>query len=402
MKYPGLILTWLCGLTALADTISLPRTTAYPELTSGGSQWVWYGQFQGTGNLSATIHSPRLANAPSHWQLELDQTTPHPGQVAAMGDDLVSFGSFVIDSPGYHQLTLSSTATGVLSPATIPALELAYPASLAPQFNLSERPNAASVHWRYPTPGMTNIDAFYCEVTGEISPPGTYFEACGWHRGYFGMQIISPTERRVIFSVWDSGQEAKDRAKVAANDRVKLESKAPDVYAGDFGNEGTGGHSHLVYPWRDGEPQRFLVTAQVVDATHTRYTGYWFQPEPRSWRQIARWLAPHDGQYLHDWYSFAENFAGQNGQQLRRARYGNQWFHTTDGQWREQTQAIFTTDDHGRRDRLDRSGGVAQGEFFLSTGGFIPGSTPYGEPFTRPATGKLPGDLAEVLEKDQH
>ena len=34
--------------------------------------------------------------------------------------------------------------------------------------------------------------------------------------------------------------------------------------------------------------------------------------------------------------------------------------------------------------------GVEQGQFFLSHGGFIAGTTPYGEAFTRPATGKPP------------
>lgn len=30
-----------------------------------------------------------------------------------------------------------------------------------------------------------------------------YYMACGWHRGYLGMQVNSPTERRIIFSVRD-------------------------------------------------------------------------------------------------------------------------------------------------------------------------------------------------------
>jgi hypothetical protein len=46
--------------------------------------------------------------------------------------------------------------------------------------------------------------------------------ACGWHRGYFGMQVNSESERRIIFSVWDSGNEAVDRAKVDDVNRVKL------------------------------------------------------------------------------------------------------------------------------------------------------------------------------------
>lgn len=56
----------------------------------------------------------------------------------------------------------------------------------------------------------------------------TYYQACGWHRGYFGMQA-SPllplrlhstagrrgqvnscqSERRVLFSCWDDGTQTK-------------------------------------------------------------------------------------------------------------------------------------------------------------------------------------------------
>jgi hypothetical protein len=37
--------------------------------------------------------------------------------------------------------------------------------------------------------------------------------------------------------------------------------------------------------------------------------------------------------------------------------------------------------------------GVEDGQFFLSNGGFVPGSTKYGEKFTRPATGNPPSDF---------
>ena len=72
--------------------------------------------------------------------------------------------------------------------------------------------------------------------------------ATGWHRGYFGMQVNSPTERRMIFSVWDSGHEGVDRRKVAADDRVQLIAKGENVVSDIFCNEGTGGHIHLVFP----------------------------------------------------------------------------------------------------------------------------------------------------------
>jgi len=73
-------------------------------------------------------------------------------------------------------------------------------------FNLQPRRNAASVHLFYPIPPDTKVSVFYCEMTGLEDPLWTYYMACGWHRGYFGMQVNSPTERRIIFSENFSGR----------------------------------------------------------------------------------------------------------------------------------------------------------------------------------------------------
>jgi hypothetical protein len=267
------------------------------------------------------------------------------------------------------------------------------PATQDAHFNLKSRRNAASVHLFYPVDKDKKIEAFYCEVTGLEDPIWTYYMACGWHRGYFGMQVNSPTERRIIFSVWDSGGEAIDRGKVADENRVKLVAKGEGVVTNDFGNEGTGGHSHLVYPWKTGEKQRFLVTANPTDATHTTYSGYYFHPDKKQWVLISSWNAPREGGYLRGLYSFSENFGGANGHLLRKALYGNQWIRTAEGRWIELTTASFSHDGTGKADRLDRFMGVENGQFFLSHGGFVPGFTQYGEKFTRPALGQPPADI---------
>jgi hypothetical protein len=260
-------------------------------------------------------------------------------------------------------------------------------------FNLKERRNAASVHLSYPVPPETKVAAFYCEMTGLEDPTATYYMACGWHRGYFGMQVNSPTERRIIFSVWDSGNEGVDRNKVAVEDRVTLVAKGEGVYSGDFGNEGTGGHSHLKYPWRTGETQRFLVTAKPVDDTHTIYSGFYYHPDKQKWMLISSWKAPKDGGWLRGLHSFSENFGGSNGHLRRKALYGNQWIRTDAGEWLELVRARFSHDATGRADRRDRFMGVESGQFFLSHGGFVPGFTEYGKEFSRPATGRSPGGL---------
>ncbi len=196
------------------------------------------------------------------------------------------------------------------------------------------------------------------------------------------MQVNSPTERRIIFSVWDSGDEAIDRDKVEDANRVKLMGKGEGVYTGDFGNEGTGGHSHLKYMWKTGEKQRFIVTAQPTDSTYTIYSGFWFHPEKQNWMLISSWKAPQEGGWMRGLHSFSENFSGSNGHLLRKALYGNQWIRTPDGKWQELTTATFSHDATGRKDRFDRFMGIEDRQFFLSHGGFLDGFTKYGEAFT--------------------
>ena len=325
----------------------------------------------------------------------------HEVAVKGAGDEIVTadFGSFAISEPGYQRFMLESLNEQGKPFGDLDALVLDGPATADAHFNLKPRRNAASVHLFYPEAKGKKVQAFYCEMTGIEEPIWTYYMACGWHRGYFGMQVNSPTERRIIFSVWDSGSEAVDRDKVAGENRVRLMGKGEGVYAGDFGNEGTGGHSHLKYMWKTGEKQRFIVTAEPVDATHTVYSGYYFHPEKKEWMLISSWKAPKEGGYMHGLYSFSENFGGANGHVLRKALYGNQWIRTAEGKWIELTTAGFSHDPTGKADRLDRFMGLEDGQFFLSHGGFVPGFTEYGTKFTRPATGQPPADI--VLPKSE-
>lgn len=412
-KYIVLILALLAGLRAHA-ALQLPAFTAYldPDPNgarvserSGITRWQnpdlkvsWFGELKTTGKLDASVALRLPAGESSRLRLTVAGQS-HEATAKGDGTNLVtvSFGTFDIAAPGYQRFALESLNPNGQLAGDLTALILDGPATKDAHFNLKERRNAASVHLSYSAPRGTNVQALYCEVTAVEDPIWTFYMASGWHRGYFGMQVNSPTERRIIFSVWDSGNEAVDRDKVAAPDRVTLVAKGEGVYSGDFGNEGTGGHSHLKFQWKTGEKQRFLVTAKPVDETHTIYSGYYFRPDKGEWMLISSWKAPKDGGWLRGLHSFSENFGGANGHIQRKALFGNQWYRTDDGQWVEITTASFSHDPTGKADRLDRFMGVEQGQFFLSHGGFIPGFTKFGDKFTRPALGKVPSDL--VLPK---
>jgi Domain of unknown function (DUF3472)/Domain of unknown function (DUF5077) len=301
------------------------------------------------------------------------------------------FGSFTLTAPGYAKFVLENLNAAGTPAGRIEALELEGPAMEGAHFNTDPRRNAASVHLSFPTPEGAEITAFYNEVTAVADPVHSYYMACGFSRGYFGMQVNSLTERRIIFSVWDagSGQDAKDRSTVAEELHTSLVAKGEGVHASVFGNEGTGGHSHFKYPWKTGEKQKFVVTVKP-EGTFTDYTGYWFHPEEQQWKLLVRFHAPKDGKYLRGLYSFSENFSGDTGNVVRKALYGNQWIQTSDGAWTELTRATFSHDPTGKAARLDRFMGVEGGQFFLSHGGFVDGFTKYGTLFDRPGGGPAP------------
>ena len=386
------------GFTACLD----PDTRgARVSSRSGVTGWtdpaikvLWFGEIKTAGRLDCSVVLRLAEGSTSKLRLTVAGRSQE-ATIQGKGAEPVTaaFGSFDIPQAGYQRFTLESLNPQGQPAGDIDALILDGPAAQDAHFNLKSRRNAASVHLRYPVDKDTKVAAFYCEVTGIEDPVWTYYMACGWHRGYFGMQVNSPTERRIIFSVWDSGGEAIDRRKVVDEDRVQLVAKGEGVVTNDFGNEGTGGHSHLIYSWKTGAKQRFLVTAKPTDATHTIYAGYYFHPDKRQWVLISSWKAPREGGHLRSLYSFSENFGGNNGHLLRKACYGNQWIRTAEGQWIELTTATFSHDATGKADRLDRFMGVADGQFFLSHGGFVPGFTSYGERFTRPPTGKAPTDI---------
>ncbi len=406
-----LLLVFWGSRSAEADELRVPAFTAYllPNPNSarvteqhGITKWSdssqtvnWYGKFSTAGDLTAKVTMRITLNVQSRCKLTVDGESRELS-VDGLGNDspvVADFGNFTIRSIGYQRIVLESLNEPPRPIGDIDALLLGGSSIVDAHFNLKERRNAASVHLTYPVPKETKIDAFYCEATAIEDPTATFYMACGWHRGYFGMQVNSETERRIIFSVWDSGNEATDRGKVADENRVKLIGKGKDVFTGDFGNEGTGGHSHLKYPWKTGDKQRFLVTAKSIDGSLTDFSGYWFHPDQQAWMLISSWRAPRETGLLKGLHSFSENFGGSNGHLVRKALYGNQWIRTTNGDWIEWITASFSHDPTGKSDRLDRFMGIEHGQFFLSHGGFIDGYTQFGENFTRPSTDHAPPSI---------
>ncbi|MDE2505592.1 MAG: DUF3472 domain-containing protein [Planctomycetota bacterium] len=222
-----------------------------------------------------------------------------------------------------------------------------------------------SVHLRYPAP---EASAFYNEVAVEKSAAGTYFCACGFNQGYFGIQELGGGKKVVIFSVWDPGAQ-NDPNAVDPKNRVRLVSKDEQVRIGRFGNEGTGGQSFLDLDWKPGETYRFLVQAKL-DGDRTVYSASIAPPGAKAWRRLASFSTLAQRRLLSGYYSFIEDFKRDKVSATieRRATFGAGWVRTKDGTWRSLRQAEFTADANPA---LNIDAGMRGDRFFLDTGGKV-------------------------------
>lgn len=379
----------LCLFLALQTSLTVPGFTAYLEPDHGGAtiserrgivNWtnaqtgVLWGGYVSKGALKVSLTGAGEGNS---YLITLDKQT-HEAQFR---DGTADFGTYMINKPMWVKIELRAKGTGPF--ANITSLNLAGDAAVAAKFNLKPRRNAASVHLKYPLAQNTQAEWFYNEIVADTEPIHTYYMACGFRRGYFGMQVNSPTERRVIFSIWDAGTEAVDRNKVDTSNRVELLKKGDGVVADSFGNEGTGGHSHWVHTWKKGEVQRFLVHA-VPSGDTTTYTGYFQGADMKEWKLIASFRAPKDGQSLSGLYSFVENF-GEYGDVIRRAEFGPAWIMDLTGKWQPLATAQFSHDRTGGADRFDYMFGVKGDRVYLQNGGFTGNFPKMGDRVTKSA-----------------
>ena len=246
-----------------------------------------------------------------------------------------------------------------------------------------------SVHLSYKVPRDRDLRYSYSEVTVPKGkdPIGTFYMANGFGQGYFGIQVNGPKERRVLFSVWSPFKTDNPR-DIPEEQRIVALARGPKVHIGEFGNEGSGGQSYLIYPWKAGNTYRFLTKVKPDGKGNTVYTSWFSDKAKGEWKLIASFRRPKTDTHLRGHHSFLESFSPTRGYIGRQAFYGNIWVCDVDGQWLECTKARFSVDaTGGGRHRLDFTGGSDGKRFFLRNCGFFNETGRPGETFTREATG---------------
>lgn len=323
-------------------------------------------------------------------------------QVTIKGKELKTYdaGNVTLTDTGYIKISIRAKQKRGAYFADIPGFELSGSAiNSHTAFVKNNEGNffywgrrGPSVHLSYPFADSIKASWFYNEVTVPEGQDieGSYFMADGFGEGYFGMQVNSANERRVLFSVW-SPYTTDDPKTIPADMRIALLKKGEDVYTGEFGNEGSGGQSYLRFNWKAGVTYKFLLHGLPDGNGNTIYTAYFFAPETEKWMLIASFKRPKTNTYLKKFHSFLENFIPAKGNITRKVYFGNQWVCDNSGKWIELTNAVFTYDNTAaKKYRMDYAGGSEQGKFYLKNCGFFNAFTAYRSLFYRNKTNKQP------------
>ncbi len=172
--------------------------------------------------------------------------------------------------------------------------------------------NAQAQHLWWDLQGQYDATCIYGEITVLATHHAIYYCGANWHPGepaggYCGIQHNSERERRTIFSIWDTTPEL--HPKVTAAD--------PKTIFNRFGGEGTGAHTHMLWPWKVGDTFQFFVHKQPgkQDTTDARY--YIYDRNQEKWLHSATITCPIGGKKSVTTIgggvnSFLENFAGRD------------------------------------------------------------------------------------------
>lgn len=315
-------------------------------------------------------------------------------------DEIINIGTITIKKPGYIKIDLKGISkTGDVFANVTDLIVKGSALEKGATYVKNNESNyfywghrGPSVHLKYEIPvAAKDIEWFYNEIT---VPPGqdklgTYYMANGFSGGYFGMQVNSSTERRVLFSIW-SPFVTDDPKQIPDSMKIVLLKKGSITKTGEFGNEGSGGQSYMKYPWVAGNTYAFLIRAQPnLNKNTTVYTAYFKDKAKGNWELVASFERPQSAVYLTGLHSFLENFSPTMGDQERSGNYQNQWAIDSKGNWHEITGATFTVDATAKINyRKDYAGGTRNNAFYLKNCGFFDDFTVPNSKFKSPSLGK--------------
>lgn len=370
--------------------VSVP--VGYPENKGIVSNWrdqtksvVWY-LYQKPGSYELSFNNTVLQGKTLQFELKVSATYANSG-FKSLTKKLTFKGTGQADSLFATKLDIPQTGyfryelKPISDPESAIKIETLTFKSLKPggQVNHTDYQSSPSVHLSFSTTDQTT--KAYNWIYEEIlvpeggDPLATYYMSLGFFRGYMGIQTNSDTERRVLFSVWDSKDAEHDKT-ITQHDYVSLVDKGEATTVNSFGGEGTGGQSYVkTANWQTGKPVKFLMNIAKQD-NNSVILSAWYKLEGQDWKYVATWRAPKEQRLFDGFYSFIENYGYTNGQLRREAYYYNAWGkEAATGKWINFNKVRFSNTDGKEGQRVDFEQGVSPNfpdRFYMASGGYTP------------------------------
>ena len=154
---------------------------------------------------------------------------------------------------------------------------------------------------------QTNVTCIYGEITVLATIPHLYYCGAQWGGvgGYCGIQHLSPTDRRTIFSMWDTSPTL----------HPKVTEADPKTEYCRFTGEGEGAHTHMLWDWKLGETFHFFLQKQPQIPRNATETRFYIRDQEGKWRHVSTISSPN-GKHnratsFRDVCSWIENIGGQ-------------------------------------------------------------------------------------------
>ena len=208
--------SWVSGSPNGAATLSEAGLTNW---SSPASRVDTYVRFKKAGTMTLSVNLRVPAGTSQIRVTLLGQSKELSVQGTTLTDYAV--GQWTVPEAGYVKITVQGiTKTGSVYADVVDFGLSGEAVDAGTEFVRNNEGNffywgrrGPSVHLRYPIPDGVEAEWFYNEVTVPTGNDviGSYYMANGFGEGYFGMQVNSKTERRILFSVWSPFQNRRPR-----------------------------------------------------------------------------------------------------------------------------------------------------------------------------------------------
>lgn len=249
-------------------------------------------------------------------------------------------------------------------------------------------------------PSGNAYDWAYVEgmVLSEHQHPCDYFMTIGALNSYMGFQtngrINNGTDfnRRVLFSVWDNGNTDED-PDLPEYMQAQVFDYNHEGVSGHGGGEGSSGTimfkdkpeywqpDHWVQFLLNVRPENVKITMKdkhgndsIAEAENTIMTAWYKMDNWPEWQYMASIRASFINQLISGWYSFIENFGGNEGWGKHRVNYRHAFMRSAaSGEWYNRNYVNFYpcyTTERPKSEASHGASGTMDNTFFLEYGGY--------------------------------